>query len=135
MTRTTTRIMSTALAVAVAIALVACTAATGGLTGNAWQWTGSTMAGAETIADPTSYTVQFADDGTFAAKADCNQVSGEYTSTGSAITITPGPSTLAMCAEGSLGDAFVAGLGQATTWTVVDGTLTLTGSEGALTFR
>ena len=124
-----------ALVAALALAIGACTAAAGGLTGKTWQWTGSTFPGAETVADPASYTVQFNQDGTLQARADCNQVAGEYTTTGTSITITPGASTLAMCAEGSLGDAFVAGLARATTWSVVDGELTLTGPEGAMSLR
>ena len=124
-----------ALAAVLALVVAACSPAGGGLTGKVWQWNASTITGAETVADPASYTVEFMNDGNFAAKADCNQVAGSYTSTGSAIEIVPGPSTLAMCPEGSLGDVFVAGLGSATTWAVANGTLTLTGSEGAMTFK
>ena len=45
------------------------------------------------------YTIDFATDGTFAARADCNQVAGAYELSGDdGITITPGPSTLmAIC--------------------------------------
>ena len=43
-----------------------------------------------------NYTITFNDDGTFAAKADCNQVSGTYTiEDNSVLTIVPGPSTSA----------------------------------------
>ena len=51
-----------------------------------------------------SYTIEFKSDGTFSAKADCNQVAGAYTTTASGgMTITPGPSTMAMCPPESTG--------------------------------
>ena len=34
------------------------------------------------VPDPSSYTITFADDGTFNAKADCNTVNGTYTTDG-----------------------------------------------------
>jgi heat shock protein HslJ len=84
-----------------------------------------------------NYTITFNDDGTFSAKADCNQVAGTYTITGNAqISIAPGPSTLAACPEGSLGDAYVAALAQAATFTTTSDQLTLTlVDDGTLTFQ
>ena len=115
----------------------AISAAAGGdeLTGKAWQWTGSTLSGATTVSDPTKYTIEFGADGTFAAKVDCNQVSGQYTTTSSGgITITPGPSTLAACPQGSQADVYIAALSGVTNYGITDGNLVLTTTGGTMTF-
>jgi heat shock protein HslJ len=85
------------------------------LTGVVWQWQQTAMNNDDTFvpADPANYTIEFMSDGTVAVQADCNQVSGGYTLDGSQITITLGPSTMAACPEGSLGDQFVKNLGEA----------------------
>ena len=121
--------------------LAACSSGSS-LTGKTWQWT------AMTTTTPTSqsvvpsdqqanYTVEFKSDGTFASKADCNQVSGTYTTTSSGgLTIVPGPSTLAACPEGSLAPIFIAGLGSAASYTITNGALTITTQDAAtLTFK
>lgn len=84
-------------------------------TGVVWQWQQTLMNNDDqfTPDNPASYTLQFNTDGTFTAQADCNQVSGSYTLDGSQLTIAPGPSTMAACPEGSLGDQFVKNLGEA----------------------
>ena len=64
--------------------------------------------------NPDNYTIQFMPDGTVAIQADCNRVGGTYTLDGSAITIELGPTTLAACPPGSLGDQCMANLGVAT---------------------
>ena len=76
--------------------------------------------------DQARYTITFNDDGTFNATADCNNVGGTYTTSGNSMTITPGPSTLVACPADSYGDAFVAALGQTTTFAVGGSVLTLT---------
>ena len=79
--------------------LAACSPSSGSaLTGTTWQWTASTTtvpASQSVVPDPENYTITFNTDGTFEAKVDCNQASGDYTTNGSELTITPGPSTLA----------------------------------------
>jgi hypothetical protein len=71
-----------------------------------------------TIEDPGSYTVTFADDGTVAVQADCNQDSGEYMADlDEVVTIMLGPVTAAACPEGSRSDAFLRYLGAATGFT------------------
>ncbi len=108
------------------------------LTGKTWQWassSGSAPGELTEVPDPSAYTIEFKDDGTFAAKADCNQVSGSYTTgDGGAMTIVPGPSTLAACPEGSLGDLYVQGLGTVTSYAIVDKQLSLTIPDGTMTF-
>lgn len=110
-----------------------------GLTGKVWQWTASTTtapASQSVTPNPEDYTIEFMDDGTFAAKVDCNQAAGTYVSPGGgALTITPGPSTLAACPDGSLGDVYLAGLAATTGYAVDGGELTLTTADGTMTFE
>ena len=71
------------------------------------------------------------DDGTYAAKADCNQLAGTYTATASGeMTINPGASTMAYCGEGSLADLYVIGLTNTQSYAIADGQLTLTLADG-----
>ena len=106
-----------------------------GLTGKTWQWSGGTTSNPTSqhvVPDPENYTITFNEDDTFNAKADCNQVSGAY-SAGSdgAMTITPGPSTLVACPDGSQGDLFVAQLTAAASWKIEGTTLTITDTDAA----
>jgi heat shock protein HslJ len=111
-------------------------AGAGTLTGRAWQWTSSTLPDAATIPDPSKYTIEFMADGGFASQVDCNGVAGQFTSTDAGgITITPGPSTMAACPEGSLADVFIAGLSDASTYAIANDQLVLTGDGGTLTFQ
>ncbi len=88
-------------------------------------------------ADQAKYTIEFKTDGTFASKADCNQVSGSYTSTpAGGLTITPGPSTMAACPEGSLGGPYVAALSLAKSYAITNAELMITLSdEGTLQYK
>lgn len=125
--------------VAVASLVAACgtPAASDGasLTGRLWQWTESTISEPATIADPTRYTITFADDGTYSAKVDCNQASGAFTTTAEGgISIQPGPSTLVGCPPDSQDTVFLGGLLGATSYTVSDTSLVLTTASGTMTF-
>jgi len=51
---------------------------------------------------PGLYTARFADDGRFAARADCNRLSGSYADIDSQLLFGPLASTKALCASGSL---------------------------------
>jgi heat shock protein HslJ len=109
---------------------------TGTLTGSTWQLvaiTGQTPAfqGVIPAEDQTRYTIKFATDGTFSARADCNALAGTYSLRGKdGITITPGPSTLVACPDGSYGDIFAHELAKVTTWVIAGGQLTLTTADG-----
>jgi heat shock protein HslJ len=92
-----------------------------------WQWQ-STQAsdGAVTnVADPTRYTINFQADNSLQIRADCNQVGGTYSVSGSNLTLQLGPSTLAACPPDSQVDQFLAGLGQVTSYTVTGNNLDL----------
>jgi heat shock protein HslJ len=133
------KVMFAVAAVALVSVLVACSSSGGGLTGKTWQLTATTTtvpASQGVVTDPQNYTIEFKSDGTFNAKADCNNVGGTYTTSGSSLTIVPGPSTLVACPEGSLGDVYVAGLGNAATYAIANGQLTITTKdESTLTFK
>ncbi|MFL5645438.1 MAG: META domain-containing protein [Chloroflexota bacterium] len=117
-----------------------------GLLGKTWQLTTITekvpaFQGAVPAADQPNYTVAFAADGTFSAKADCNTVAGKYTaadakaSSGS-LAIVPGPTTTAACPQGSLSDLYILGLANAASYATVDGALTITlEDDGTLVFK
>ena len=109
----------------------------GGLTGKAWQWSASTTtapASQSVVPNPSSYTIEFKSDGTFAAKADCNQVSGNYTTSGSNLTIVPGPSTLVACQDDSMADLYLAGLAATQSYAITSDQLVLTTTDGTMTF-
>jgi heat shock protein HslJ len=114
--------------------------------GKTWQVTGLTTSvplfSGELPADQQpNYTIEFLPDGTFKAKADCNQVSGSYTTAdpnaaSGDLTVTPGPSTMAFCPEGSYSDLYILALSLSTSY-VIDATgLTITmNPDGKLTFK
>ena len=128
------RILVIAGLLIVAVAgLAGCASTSGGdITGPTWRLVSITterpafqgIVPAEAV---VNYTITFNDDGTFAAKADCNQVSGTYTiQDKSVLTIVPGPSTLAFCGEDSLGDEYVAALAQAGSYSISGNQLNIT---------
>ncbi|MEE4136923.1 MAG: META domain-containing protein, partial [Desulforhopalus sp.] len=65
----------------------------------------------KTPIDPNQYLIEFLANGHVAVQADCNRVAGTYTVSGNHLAVTLGPSTLAACPPGSLGDEFVKQLG------------------------
>ena len=122
----------------VAIVASACQPAAPGsdLTGKTWLLTGITekvpaFQGAVPPDQQGKYTITFATDGTFQAQADCNQVAGTYTVTsGNAIQIELGASTLAFCPDGDLGVLFTNALATAQTYAISGSDLTLTRDDG-----
>ena len=126
------RLSAGALALVVAASvLAACNVLGNGLVGPTWRVTAVTTTvpawqGVVPAADSLRYTITFANDGTAAIKADCNQVTATYTtSPGGSITIVPGASTMAMCPEDSMGQQFVAALSSVNSYTVNGDSLTL----------
>ena len=76
------------------------------LTGNTWEWVASTTtspASQSVVPVPQSYTIEFKPNQTFDGKADCNQISGTWTSTsGNGLNIALGSSTAAACGPDTL---------------------------------
>jgi heat shock protein HslJ/predicted small lipoprotein YifL len=99
------------------------------LTGTAWQWESFIdPMGAASIPNRQLYTITFNEDGTVSAQADCNTANGTYTAedgTSGSISIDINATTLALCAEGSLGEEFLANLEAIAVYTIVDGKLYL----------
>jgi heat shock protein HslJ len=117
-----------------------------GLIGKAWQLTAITekdpaFQGVVPDAQQSNYTITFAADATFSAKADCNTVSGTYTAASPAaasgdLAIVPGATTSAACPEGSLADLYVLGLSNAASYAIANSQLTITlADQGTLTFK
>lgn len=130
--------------VAGAIVVVSATLAACGsgdsLTGKAWQWnswTSVTPQEKQDVPDPSLYTVEFLEDGTLQVKADCNTLSGTYTSsTSGGLKILLGPSTRADCGPDSLSDVFVERLGLATGYTFFRSEMTINQADlGTMTFK
>lgn len=122
----------------VLVLLAACADGTSGLVGPTWRWTNLTenapLAHSE-IAEPDRYTLTLADDGSFQAKADCNAVLGMYETDGDELTLSPGPSTLVACPEGSQADQFVSLLHTVSTFAVDGNELSLDLDDRAGTMR
>lgn len=101
---------------------------TAGLTGTSWQLNLITKRdGNITVNDPSRYTITFNADGSANITADCNVVIATYTTgENAALTITPGPSTMAFCGLGSLDQIFVGGLTNAMSYAIEEGNLVIT---------
>jgi heat shock protein HslJ len=113
-----------------------------GLTGKTWQLTAMTekvpaFQGVVPADQQANYTITFGTDGTFQAKADCNQVAGTYTTTPSGgLSIVLGPTTTVACADGSLSDLYILGLGNASSYAIANNQLTITlADQGTLVFN
>ena len=102
------------------------------LSGQPWQWQSSQHAdGTSTaVADPTRYTIAFQSDGSLSIRADCNNVLGSYSVSGSQLSIKLGPSTLVGCPPDSQTDEFVAGLADVVSYTLAGDNLHLGLSGG-----
>lgn len=116
-----------------------------GLIGATWQLTAITekdpaFQGQVPADQQENYTIAFADDGSFSGMADCNTVTGTYTTddptaASGDLSIVPGAMTSAACPPGSLADLYLLGLGNAASYTVADGQLTITlADEGTLVY-
>jgi heat shock protein HslJ len=140
MTRIRPTVLVALLAAAVALATAACGSSSGSsskLTGVLWHWTGGQDAqppALHAVPDPENYLLEFATDDSFSAKADCNQMHGSYKQSGSSLTLTPGPMTLAACGPNSLSDMYVHQLGTVTGWEITDGQLSLKLKDGGTMF-
>lgn len=139
-TQITIRRLAAVAGLATAILVLAACASRSSLTGRTWQWqawTTVTPNEQSAVPDPASYTIEFRDDGTFQAKADCNTVSGTYTTSASqALKLTLGPSTTAACPEGSLSSVFIEKLGLATAYTLFRQEMTINQQDlGTMTFK
>jgi heat shock protein HslJ len=79
----------------------------------------------------SKYTISFKADGTLAATADCNGLTGTYTvadnaATSGSMTISIDAGTRVACPDGSLGDLYGVGLFNAASYAISGGALTIT---------
>jgi heat shock protein HslJ len=98
------------------------------LTGVNWQWTAmqeTVPASQSVVPDPQNYTITFNTDGTAAIKADCNNVTANYTTSGSSLTITLGASTLMYCGDASQDTIYLASLAKVSSYAIENGQLQL----------
>jgi len=122
-----------------ALTLVASETVTPALLGVVWTWIrfdDTAELDSIEVDDPSRYTLEFLDDGTYVIRADCNQGSGGATIDGSNLTLGPGPMALAECGPDSLYDDYVRSLGDVVTY-VFDGdhlVLNLKADAGNLVF-
>src|SRR5262245_23862688 len=125
-----------ALVVAATVVVAACSGSGSGLTNRTWHLTAITtkkpaFQGDVPAADQSKYTIEFKSDGTYNAKADCNQTSGTYTTASDhSLTMAPGPTTLVACPAGSLSDEYIQGLTQPSSYVITGGQLTLSLDDG-----
>jgi heat shock protein HslJ len=82
-------------------------------------------------ASQPNYTIAFQTDGTFSAKADCNTVSGTYVAgADGSLALTPGPTSIVACPEGSLSDLYIVASGKTASSAIANGQLTITLVDG-----
>ncbi len=104
------------------------------LTGQSWQlasWTDAKQV-AQKLADTTRYQLTLQDNDTMLFVADCNRGGGSYRVGDGSIVVIVQMMTRAMCPEGSLSNQYVDALNQATQWSLDDGNLTLTTTDGSV---
>jgi len=117
-----------------------------GLIGKAWQLTAITLKvpafqGVVPADQQPNYTIEFKAGGTFSAKADCNNVSGTFTTadptTASGdLALVLGPATLVACADGSYSDLYILALTNTASYAIANNQLTITlNDEGTLTYK
>ncbi len=78
------------------------------------------------IESPEAYTLAYTPDGDVQIKADCNQAKGSFSIDAyTGMTIELGPTTLAMCPEGSLSDTYLKDIAGVVGYGIEDGQLIL----------
>ena len=121
--------LTISILIILSFALAACGGGKTEVVGTTWQWEAfQDTAGIHDVSvpNPKNYTLTFNEDGTASIKADCNQVIWSYELNESQLTFdTMGPSTLAMCPEGSLDQRFLERLGNTVSFVIEDGKLYL----------
>ena len=109
------------------------------LTGVLWRWQGIVGSSGEITLQPDhpeNYSVTFQVDGKLAIQADCNRAMGVYTVSESGIDLQIRGVTRMLCPTGSLMERFLGDLDQASSYSIDQGTLTLTlpGDAGVMVF-
>ena len=123
------KFLTISVLIILSLALAACGSGETEIQGPTWQWEAfQDTAGLNDVSvpNPENYTLTLNEDGTASIQADCNQVIWTYELNESPLIFdTTGPSTLAMCPEGSLDQLFLERLGNTVTYVLQDGKLYL----------
>jgi heat shock protein HslJ len=93
-----------------------------------WKWMGLVVPDGQSeinVRNCDDYLLEFADDGTYTIKADCNRGFGDFSVDGDAMTIAPPALTRAACPPGSLDQRYLEFLGLVESYTVQDTRLLL----------
>jgi heat shock protein HslJ len=100
----------------------------GSQTNPTWQWV-------VPPAQQADFTIEFNADKTFSAKADCNQLSGSWSTSGSdGLTIVPGPMTMALCGDQGLDFIYAGMLARTTNYATTGTGLDLTLTDGKASY-
>lgn len=104
------------------------------VTGTEWQWRQlqeTNPPSLSAVPNDQTYSLNLAADGSFTFTADCNNGSGTYTSSGTSLTLTLGPITLAACGPDSLANNYVSLLAQVVSFGMDNSSLILTTGSGS----
>ena len=130
----------TTLSISLVLLVVLLTSCSGGsglpkeVLDTTWEWQQlieTNPAAQSMVANSANYTLVFAQDGLYNAKADCNMVQGEYEVSGDSLTLKAGPSTMAECGPESSYLQYVTLLSQVDGYKLENGKLVLTYGNGA----
>ena len=107
------------------------------LTGRMWRLVSIDAAtGPSTVVtDPSRYWLEFLSDTRLSARADCNTCSGNYSLSGTTVSIGALACTRAFCGETSLDTVFMQGLTEAKTLTLDDQLLEIRSDARTLKLR
>ena len=87
------------------------------------------------LSNTGQFTLQFADDGKVAVRADCNRCASSYSQNGTAFAVNPSfACTRAACASAPFDYEYVTALGGTTSARVNGNTLECVSAQGVLTF-
>ncbi len=102
-----------------------------------WQLTSLQRSDLGVVSPPAgaSFTARFDDDGTLAARADCNTCRARYTASGAALSVAPMACTLVACPSAPFDGEYARMLSTATALEMQGASLTLRSPEGTLRFH
>jgi heat shock protein HslJ len=103
------------------------------LVGKVWEWRKTITSNDANIIvkDPSRYTIEFLADGTIEVKADCRNIGGTYTVSGTDLSIQLGPAIQIACPPDSQDADYLMGLDAVSGYLVEGNTLSLSTKQGS----